>query len=165
MSIMSTIRAALSRVGSAARGLSNGMATAAKTAAKTDNAAGRDPCEPSEEEKKEREKSLQPVLTFTISEDVAPKEEPFKPEPLPPAPPKPPPLPPKKLAPINKASAAKPPLMRPKPTAQARAAGPTKPTSAAPVSPVPKQSELSKMMDRIESSSYTPLTLPAKGER
>lgn len=130
MSIISMIRSALSLVGGAARGLGNGMATAAKAAPKTGNAAGRDPCEPSEEEKQAREKSLQPVVTFTISEDVLPKEEPLKPEPPPPAIPRPLPLPPKKLAPINRASAQKPPPVRPKPTAQTRAAGPTKPATA-----------------------------------
>lgn len=130
MSIISMIREALSLVGGAARGLGNGMATAAKAAPKTGNAAGRDPCEPTDEMKAEKEKASQPGCAFTISEDVPIKEEPFKPEPPPPAIPKPLPLPPKKLAPINHASAQKPPPVRPKPTTQARAAGPTKPATA-----------------------------------
>ncbi|WP_048841007.1 hypothetical protein [Acetobacter orientalis] len=68
--------------------------------------------EPSDGDKKEREKAPQPAVTFTIPEHTGPIQEPeFKPEPLPPLPPKPPkppPLPPKKLAPINNASKQKP---------------------------------------------------------
>lgn len=127
MSIISAIRAALAGAVRSLSDLGDGVATAAKAAPKTGNAApGRDPCEPSEEEKQAREKSLQPVLTFTISEDAPIKEEPFKPEPPPPAPPKPLPLPPKKLAPINRAAAAKP--------APLRGAMPSRPNAPAPAS-------------------------------
>lgn len=113
MSIISAIRAALSFSAGAAQTLSDGLSEAAGADVEKrskQNLSGRPQNhEPSDGDKKEREKSSQPAVTFTIPESTGPiKEEPFKPEPLPPLPPKPPPLPPKKLAPINNASKQQP---------------------------------------------------------
>ena len=131
MSIISAIRAAFSLSASAAQTLSNGLSEAASADVQKrlqQNLSGKtsNP-EPSDGDKREREKSLQPAVTFTIPESTGPVKEPeFKPEPLPPLPPKPPPLPPKKLAPINNASKQKPlpvrakPPSRPSPSQQPR---------------------------------------------
>ncbi|MDN7350014.1 hypothetical protein [Acetobacter senegalensis] len=128
MSLISTIRAALSFSAGVAQTISSGISEAAGAEVEKrsqQNLSGKtsNP-EQSDGDKKEREKSSQPAVAFTIPEATGPiKEEPFKPEPLPPPPPKPPPLPPKKLAPINNASKqkplpilAKPPPPRPSPS-------------------------------------------------
>lgn len=113
MSLISAIRAAFSFSAGAAQSLSNGLSEAASADVQKrlqQNLSGKtsNP-EQSDGDKREREKSLQPAVTFTIPESTGPIKEPeFKPEPLPPLPPKPPPLPPKKLAPINSASKQKP---------------------------------------------------------
>lgn len=143
MSLISRLASALAVMASVAQTVGAGMAVSAKASPPTGGSKpGTDPCEPTEEMKKEAEKASLPGCAFTIREETGPiKEEPFKPEPPPPAPPKPPPLPPKKLAPINRASATKPLPMRPKATAPASTSAP------------PRRSELGKMMDRIAAST------------
>ena len=145
MSLISKIVSSLAAMAGIAQTVSAGMAASAKASpAEGGSKAGSDPCEPTEEMKKEHEKASLPGCAFTIPEPTGPiKEEPFKPEPLPPAPPKPPPLPPKKLAPINRAAATKPPPVRPKANA------PVQVRRATPTSAPPRRSELGKMMDRI----------------
>lgn len=149
MSLISKIVSSLAAMTGVAQAVSHGMAASAKASHPTGGSkAGADPCEPTEEIKKESEKASLPGCAFTIPEPTGSiKEEPFKPEPLPPAPPKPPPLPPKKLAPINRASAAKPPPVRPKSNAPAQL------RRATPTSAPPQRSELGKMMDRIAAST------------
>lgn len=126
MSLISRIVSSLAAITGIAQAVSTGMAAAAKASpAEGGSKPGTDPCEPTEEMKKEQEKASLPGCAFTIPEPTGPiKEEPFKPEPLPPAPPKPLPLPPKKLAPINRAPAAKPPPVRLKANAPAPASKP-----------------------------------------
>ena len=143
MSLISRLASALALMARAAQTVGAGIAVSAKASPPAGGSKpGSDPCEPTEEMKKESEKASLPGCAFTIPEPTGPiKEEPFKPEPPPPAPPKPPPLPPKKLAPINRASATKPLPLRPKASAAASAAAP------------PQRSELGKMMDRIAASS------------
>ena len=149
MSLISRLVASLASIAGVAQTVSAGMAASAKASpAEGGSKPGTDPCEPTEEMKKEQEKASLPGCAFTIPEPTGSiKEEPFKPEPLPPAPPKPPPLPPKKLAPINRASAAKPLPVRPKSNAPAQL------RRATPTSAPPRRSELGKMMDRIAASS------------
>ncbi|MDN7351562.1 hypothetical protein [Acetobacter senegalensis] len=121
MSLISAIRAAFSFSAGAAQSLSGGLSEAASADVEKrlkQNLSGRPQNhEPSDGDKKEKEKSSQPAVTFTIPEATGPIKEPeFKPEPLPPLPPKPPPLPPKKLAPINSASKQKPLPIRARPS-------------------------------------------------
>ena len=122
MSLISAIRAAFSFSASAAQTLSDGLSEAAGADVQKrlkQNLSGRPQNhEPSDGDKKEKEKASQPAVTFTIPEHNGPIKEPeFKPEPLPPLPPKPPPFPPKKLAPINNASKQNHPPIKPKPAA------------------------------------------------
>lgn len=126
MSLISRLASALAVMTSAIQTVGAGIAASAKASPPTGGSKpGTDPCEPTEEMKKEAEKASLPGCAFTIREETGPiKEEPFKPEPLPPAPPKPPPLPPKKLAPISRASATKPLPLRPKASAPAPASKP-----------------------------------------
>ncbi|WP_143221932.1 hypothetical protein [Acetobacter fabarum] len=120
MSLISAIRAAFSFSANVADTLSNGLSEAAgadvQKRLKQNMSSRQQNHEPSDGDKKEKEKASQPAVTFTIPEHAGPIKEPeFKPEPLPPLPPKPPPLPPKKPARINNASKQKPLPVQAKP--------------------------------------------------